>query len=117
MAYHTANGRYADTLPITLVSGTITATASSTGIELGDRNQLRLNLVISAASGTTPTIDVVVESSADNVTFATVAAFSQQTAAGTTRKLFGPIDRFVRVTETITGTTPSFTRVISGEAV
>lgn len=120
MPYHLANGRYADTLPITLVSGTIAATAASTGIELGDRNHLRLSLVITGTpAGTNPTLDVVVQSSPDNSTWATVGtAFAQQTAAGTTYKLFGPIDRFVRVSETIGGTaSPSFVRTVSGEAV
>lgn len=117
MSYTTGNGRFANVIPITLVTGTIAATASSTGVELGDRNHLRLDIVISAASGTTPTLDVAVQTSPDNATWTTVASFAQQTTTATVHKLFGPIDRFVRVTETITGTTPSFTRTISGEAV
>ena len=118
MGYTTANGRYANTIPVTLVTGAIGATASSSSIELGDRNSLRLDLVISAASGTNPTLDVAVQSSPDNSTWTTVASFTQQTGAATVHKVFGPIDRFVRVNETIGGTgSPSFTRTISGEAV
>jgi len=118
MGYTTGNGRYANTIPVNLVTGTLSATTSSASIELGDRNHLRLDLVISAATGTSPTLDVAVQSSPDNSTWTTVASFAQQTGAATVHKLFGPIDRFVRVTETIGGTgSPTFTRTITGEAV
>lgn len=119
MAYHTANGRYANTLPIILAQAvTLTTTTAGTAIELGDRNSLRLNLVITAASGTTPTLDVAVQSSPDNVTWTAVASFAQQTTTTTgVHTLFGPIDRFVRINSTLGGTTPSFSFSVSGEAV
>jgi thioester reductase-like protein len=118
MGYHTATGRYADTIPVTMVAGgAITATTTSTGIELGDRGTLRLTLTITAATGTTPTLDVAVQTSPDNTNWTAVAAFSQQTAAGSVRKVFAGMDRYARVVETVGGTTPSFTRTLSGEAV
>jgi len=117
MGYHTASGRYADTLPAILANGTITATTTSPAIELGDRGTLRLTLLISAASGTTPTLDVAVQTSADGSTWSAVAAFAQQTAAGSVRKVFAGMDRYARIVETVGGTTPSFTRTVSGEAV
>lgn len=119
MGYTTGSGRYADTLALTIASGTIAATASTTGVELGDRNSLRLDLVITGTpAGSSPTLDVAVQTSPDNATWTTIASFAQQTAAGSTHKTFGPLDRFVRVTETIGGTGgPSFVRTISGEAV
>jgi hypothetical protein len=118
MGYNTGSNRYADTIAITLVTGAISATASCTAFEFGDRSQIRLDLVVTAVTGTNPTLDVTVETSPDNSTWTTVSTFTQKTAAGSQHKLFSPIDRFVRVTETIGGTaTPTFTRTISGEAV
>lgn len=118
MGYNTANGRYADTVPVTFSNGVLSATATGAAVEFGDRNSLRLDLVISAATGTSPTLDVAVQTSPDGTTWTAVAAFAQQTGAATVRKLFAPLDRFVRVVETLGGTaSPTFTRVISGEAV
>lgn len=116
---HTSTGRYINTIPVTLASGTVSATGAQTGLELGDRNHLRLDLVVTGTpAGTNPTLDVAVQTSKDNSTWVTVASFTQATAAGTEHKLFGPIDRYVRVSETIGGTGgPSFVRTISGEAV
>lgn len=117
MAYTTANGRYANTVAVSFGAATLTATAASNVIELGDRNSLRLDLVITAASGTTPTLDIAVQSSPDGTTWTTVASFAQQTTTATVHKLFGPIDRFVRCNNVVAGTTPSFTFQITGEAV
>lgn len=67
-------------------------------------------LNITAASGTSPTLDVKLEDSADGVTFYTVATFAQKVAAGAERiVLNGPIGRHLRVAYTVGGTTPSFT--------
>lgn len=119
MGYHTASGRYADTLPITFASGsTITATTTGAAVELGDHATLRVDVVVSAASGATPSNTISVETSKDGSTgWVAIAAFTAITAAGSARKVFAGCDRFVRIVETITGTTPSFTRTISAEAV
>lgn len=119
MAYHLANGRYANTLPVFLAQAvTLTTTTAGTAVELGDRNSLRLDVVITAASGTTPTLDIAVQSSPDNSTWTTIASFAQQTTTTTgVHKIFGPIDRFVRINSTVGGTTPSFTFSVSGDAV
>lgn len=68
-------------------------------------------LQVFAASGTTPSITVVLQHSADNITYADLATFSAKTAvdseyltvaAGTT------VNRYLRARWTISGTTPSF---------
>lgn len=105
-----------------LASTTATATATSTGVELDDKGTVRLALVITAVSGTsTPTLTVTIQTSYDNgVTDAwrTVgSAFAGQTATGTVRQSFAGCDRFVRASYVISGTTPSFTFSIAGEAV
>ena len=118
MGYTKSNQQYADTVGVTLANGTVAATGAQTGIELGDRAAIRLDLVISAVAGTDPTLDVAVQTSPDNATWTAVASFTQATGTGSSHKVFGPLDRFVRVSETVGGTgSPSFTRKISGEAV
>jgi hypothetical protein len=71
---------------------------------------------VSAASGTTPTLDVTLETSIDGgATWDTVAAFAQKTAAGSDGHVFGPLGDQCRWKWTIGGTTPSFTFAIAVE--
>lgn len=95
-----------------LASGARTASADSGVIAgFGDWSKFRAHLAVTAASGTTPTLDVVIEDTLDGTNWNTVATFTQKTAAATqavdvTGVVFG--DR-LRVRWTVTGTTPSFT--------
>lgn len=71
-------------------------------------------LSVSAVTGTTPTLDVVLEHSADNISYATLATFSQQTAINAQYLEFsGTVQRYIRAAWTIAGTTPSFTFNVS----
>lgn len=117
MGYNTRSGKWANTDNVT-VQAVVTKTASFDGpaIEVGDRGSACLDLTISAASGTTPTLDVTIQTSKDGTTWRTVAAFAQKTAAGTERKSFPALDRFIRASAVIGGTTPSFTYSVAGEA-
>lgn len=80
-------------------------------------DSLRLTLDVTAASGGTPSLTVTVQNSVDGTTWVTHSAFTAKTGTGTERKVFAGIDRFVRVIWAITGTTPSFTFSVAGEAV
>lgn len=104
--------------PVTVVSSAA-RTANGTGgtIVAGDRDTLRLALAVTAASGGTPSLTVTVEHSGDGTTWSTHSSFTAVTTTGTTRKVFGGVDRYVRATWTITGTTPSFTFSVTGELV
>lgn len=90
-----------------------TATATSAIFDIGDVDNLQAYLKVTAASGTSPTLDVLVEDSPDGgTTWFTAITFTQATttssqvvAIAATRK----ISKTVRVTATIGGTTPSFT--------
>lgn len=90
-------------------------------LDMGDATTLRLLLTVSAASGTTPTLDVKVQtresSSGTWRDLPAQGAFAQKTAAGTEQKVFTGTDRFVRIVHTIGGTTPSFTFAVTGSAV
>jgi hypothetical protein len=116
MSFWTQNGRFANTLDLVL-AGALTATATGTGptIEVADRGTLRLTLSVTAAGGTTPTLDVTVQTSQDGITWRSLGVFSTQTAVGSLRESFTGADRYVRVSYAIGGTTPSFTFGVAGD--
>ena len=72
-------------------------------------------LIVSAKSGTSPTLDAKITHSADNVTYADLVTFTQATtttaevktvAAGTT------VNRYLKAVFTLGGTSPSFTAIM-----
>jgi hypothetical protein len=66
-------------------------------------------LDITAVSGTTPSLTVTVESSADGTTWYSHTAFTAKTATGRDILKLGNLGSFTRVSYTVSGTTPSFT--------
>jgi hypothetical protein len=107
----------------TVVASAIRTTSSDTGAlpGYGGASVLRAQLQVTAASGTTPTLDVVIEDTLDaGATWNVVATFTQKTVAArevinvlpqkTESATFQPVfaDR-IRVRWTLGGTTPSFT--------
>ncbi len=118
MPYTTANGRHADTVPVTLhESAARIASGNGSSVELGDRGTLRLLLDVTAASGTLPSLAVDVQTSYDGSTWRPLGGFTAKAGTGSERLSFPGGDRFVRCSYTISGTTPSFTFSVSGEAV
>lgn len=120
-AYKRSDGTWAD-LEDATVQDVVTRTATGNGsaIEVGDRGVANLELVCTAASGTTPTLDIAIQTSKDGTgsglgAWRTVASFAQMTAAASERKSFAGLDRFVRAAATLGGTTPSFTYSVKGE--
>jgi hypothetical protein len=97
----------------------LTADVNSEGADIGDRGTLRLDLTIPAGvTGTSPTLDVTLQTSADNATWRILGTFAQKTAAGTERKSFGGCDKFVRAVFDVGGTSPNFGLVsLKGYAV
>ena len=95
----------------TPVSGTFTASGDSgvlTGY--GPAATLRAQLAVTAAAGTTPTLNVVIEDTLDGTNWNQVAAFAQKTGAAVeVLNVTAPFADRVRVRWTIAGTTPSFT--------
>ncbi len=95
-----------------------TTSGSGPAVAVGASNTVRAQLNVTAATGTTPSMTVTIETSADGSTgWTSVGAFSAVTTATTARKVASALDRFIRVSWAITGTTPSFTFNVSGELV
>lgn len=117
--YHdNVRNQWVSTDDVTL-AGSAARMATGNGAALGvAKGTLRLLLDVTAAAGTGPTLDVVIETSFDGATnWRSLGAFAQKTAAGSERKSFAGADRFVRARWTIAGTAPSFTFSVVGEAV
>ena len=94
-----------------LASAARTTTASAAAIPgFAAAAKLVLQLNVTVASGTAPTLDVVVQETVDGTNYSTIATFTQ--ATGTTReviRLATPFTDSLRVVYTIGGVTPSFT--------
>ncbi len=107
---------------VCLETGTFTATGNSAGIQHGAilaTQKIYAFLHVTAASGTTPTLDLVLQSD-DNSGFTSATAritFAQAIAVGwQVKELAGAVtDDYWRIARTVAGGTPSFTyRVFIG---
>lgn len=95
-----------------VASAARTASGSTAALDgYGGAATLRAQLNVTAASGTTPTLNVIIEDSVDGgVTWNTVGTFTQKTAVSReVINITNPFGRLLRVSWTIAGTTPSFT--------
>lgn len=104
---YTSNG-WTDTL---VASAARTASGNSGLIAgYGPAKSLRVQLDVTAVSGTSPSATVLVEDTLDGTTYNTIGTFAAKTAAGReVINITGLFSDNIRVTWTITGTTPSFT--------
>lgn len=92
-----------------------TASGTGTAVDEGasSANGGAAYLHVTAASGTTPTLAVKVQHSADNLTFTDLITFSTATGPMVQRlAIGGTVQRYVRVVWTIGGTSPSFTFLV-----
>jgi hypothetical protein len=102
------------------ITGAKTASGSSAAHNLGDTGMLalRAELNVTAASGTTPTLDVVLEDSIDGTNWNTIGTFSQKTAvAREVLNIQTPFFARLRARYTIGGTTPSFTFDVKAQPI
>jgi len=109
-------------------SGAETANTTGSAFDTGECNTLYVQVDVTAASGTTPTLTVVVEGSNDNSNYFVLATIGSNggavgavgtapanfTTTGTARCAV-PAAQWVRYRSVITGTTPSFTYSVTGE--
>ena len=101
----------------TLVAPTaFTSTSTQTSVDFGaaGTNGGGAVLHVTAASGSSPTLDAKIQTSADNVSFSDYITFSQKTGVGSEYKTSNSNPaRYARAVLTIGGSTPSFTVAIS----
>lgn len=72
------------------------------------------HLHITAVSGTTPSMTMLVQHSTNNSTWTTLGTFSVASAVGSqTLQISGTVNRYLRASYTITGTNPSFTTLVA----
>lgn len=96
----------------TLVASAARTTSGDSGTLAGwgAATSLRVQLDVTAASGTSPSVTVLVEDTLDGTNWNTVGTFAAKTAAGReVINITGLFSDRLRVRWTITGTTPSFT--------
>lgn len=112
-----ADAAMVDRRALSIAAAALAANGNSDAFFVGDKGTLRLSQTTSAVSGTSPTLDVSVKTSADGVTWYTAGTFTQITGAGTERKCCA-VDRWVRLDWTIGGSsTPTVTAGFDGEVV
>jgi hypothetical protein len=102
------------------------ATANGTWVDVGEGRNMSLLLTWLNNAGSSPTLDVTVQTSQDKGvadtaravnSLSTAGAFAQKTtSSGTQRKEFGPTARYVRIVATIGGTaSPSYDFSVVGK--
>lgn len=102
------------------LAGSLARTASGSSAAVGgleERSALRVQLNVTAASGISPSLAVLLEDSLDGANWNTIGTFAAKAAAG--REVINvttPFAGMVRAAWTITGTTPSFTFSIMAHA-
>jgi hypothetical protein len=122
-------GRYIARDDVSLkTSGAEAASTTQAGVELGDKAVMDLEVVVSAASGSSPTMLITIEGSndgsnwyalgeigSDGFAVGALAAPANITTTGTYRAAL-PAARYVRTKSTIGGSSPSFTYSVGGSA-
>jgi hypothetical protein len=100
-----------------LASAARTATGTSAAFNAAQAQALEVSLAVTAFAGTSPTLDLVLQTSIDGgTTWLTVKAFSQKTGAATDGGVFGPLGSQLRWSWTIGGTaSPSFTFAVTAK--
>lgn len=104
-----------DTSRATASQGLGTVTSAAVACE--EYNSAVLTLTTTAVSGTSPTLDVTVQTASDSAftTPVAVGTFAQKTTATSERKIFVGLDSYVRFSSVIGGSaTPTVTWGISG---
>ena len=98
-----------------IASAAITATATTSSIANNLGNGFQVNIVVTAATGTNPTLDVRVEESFDGGTnWVTLYEMQRITAVGSYNSpILRASGRHIRYVQTVGGTSPSFTRAVT----
>ncbi len=87
-----------------------TTNGNSGNVQTYGGEAIRAQLNVTAASGTAPTLNVLIEDTLDGLNYNTIGTFAQKAAAG--REVINvtvPFSETLRVSWTVAGTNPSFT--------
>lgn len=122
MGFLTSQNKFTRGDDVTILKATaVTATGQSAAVDVGGAGTLRAKVVVSATSGTSPSITPKIQTSHDagatDPWRDASAAYAALTAAGSSPYQSFAVDRYVRVAYTVSGTTPSLTVSVVGEAV
>lgn len=91
-----------------------TSAVSSAVVGYGGARLLRAQVDVTAVSGTTPSLTVLLEDTIDGTNYYTIGTFAAKTAVGREAiSITTPFTDTVRASWAITGTTPSFTFSVS----
>lgn len=98
-----------------LAHAALTSTTNGTSVDnaASSANGGVAHLHVTAVSGTTPTLDVIIEHSSNNSTWTTLGTFTQVTTTTASQRLViaagTTVNRYLRAKATIAGTNPSYT--------
>lgn len=94
-------------------------TTSGTGasVDLGSATTALVEVLVTAASGTSPTLVVALQTSSDGVLWQALRAANLVSTTGRTQLRAPGALRYVRAVWTIGGTSPSFTFSVAGKAL
>lgn len=97
-----------------IASAALTTTATTSAIANNLGNGFQVNIGVTAATGTNPTLDVRVEESFDGgINWVTLYEMQRITAAGSYNSpILRASGRHIRYVQTVGGTSPSFTRAV-----
>lgn len=89
----------------------LNANGNSSGLNIGKTpaDGVWVEIVVTAASGTTPTIDFKVQESDDDSTYNDVVVFPQITGTGRWFRKVQSKKAYLRLNRTVGGTSPNFT--------
>jgi len=97
--------------------GALGTTTTGNAIDVGGASGLDIYMSATAVSGTSPTLDAVIWSSADGTVWISHTAFTQVTAAATELKSITSFGRYIRCVATIGGSsTPTVTFTLKAVA-
>lgn len=99
-----------------LASAARTVTGNSGEFNLYDHDEALVFLNVTAASGTSPTLNVKVQTKDPNGDWYDLVSFTQATAAAKEAKPVTVYGETLRIAYTVAGTTPSFTFTVTAIA-
>lgn len=98
-----------------LTSAARTASANSSSYDFSDQKEVAIFLSCTAASGTTPTLTVYIDTSADGTNWSEYGTtFDVLTTTGNAAVGIEKFGKYVRIRCVIAGTNPSFTFSVIG---